>query len=132
MAVGKPGTRLDGSEACARCRRRPRTTGKRASYCLECQRELNRISLMKRPTVQAVLAAKDGPCVDCGVQLPAAVMELDHVRGKSFALAQAAVARRRLEDVLAEIAKCELRCPNCHRMRHYREWNQAWPGPDDA
>lgn len=62
------------------------------------------------------------PCVDCGVQLPPEVMELDHVRGdKSFGLTYTALRWKTVDEVRREIAKCEVRCPNCHRMRHYRE-----------
>lgn len=70
-----------------------------------------------------------GPCVDCGVELPVEVMELDHVRGqKRFQFCHAASFKLepgedRVEAILAEIAKCELRCPNCHKMRHYTESN---------
>ena len=60
---------------------------------------------------------RSNPCVDCGVELPPEVMELDHVFGpKAAKFANLAHSRKRLE---AEVAKCELRCPNCHAMRHY-------------
>lgn len=72
-------------------------------------------------------AAKDAPCVDCGVQLPAECMDLDHVRGtKAFNLCRWNVAKvpagtTRMEMLKKEIAKCDVRCPNCHRLRHWRE-----------
>lgn len=110
---------------CARCKRRPRAS-RSSSYCRPCNRELNRLSRERVPQVRALLEAKRRPCVDCGIELPPEVMECDHVRGtKSFALTQGTVRRRTLDAVLAEIAKCDVRCPNCHRMRHYREWNEA-------
>jgi hypothetical protein len=75
------------------------------------------------PAVVLLYDWKAAPCVDCGVELPPEVMEADHVRGKSFPLTATAIARERrtVEEVAAELAKCELRCPNCHRMRHYRQ-----------
>lgn len=46
-------------------------------------------------------------------------MDFDHVRGtKSFAIStntyHIGIAR-----LTAEIAKCDVRCPNCHRLRHH-------------
>lgn len=70
-----------------------------------------------------VLAAKERPCVDCGIDwLPAAVMQMDHVRGeKEFLLSAATQGSVSLPRLEAELAKCEPRCPNCHAMRHYEE-----------
>ena len=55
------------------------------------------------------------PCVDCGEADPL-VLEFDHVRGvKSGNISQMmayCVSEARL---LEEIAKCEVRCANCHR-----------------
>lgn len=63
------------------------------------------------------------PCADCGQIYPPWVMDLDHVRGRKVAgcsaLAQRTISARAL---LAEIAKCEAVCANCHRQRtHDRE-----------
>jgi hypothetical protein len=66
-----------------------------------------------------ITAAKATACTDCGVQYPAAAMDLDHVRGeKKFGLAKAARSNRSLDEVRAEIAKCDVRCAVCHRLRH--------------
>lgn len=73
---------------------------------------------------QAQLAElKAHPCVDCGVQHIPAVMEFDHVRGvKKYAIKASKMARR---DLPEELAKCELRCANCHRIRHAEERQHA-------
>lgn len=61
-------------------------------------------------------------------------MELDHVRGtKRFHFCHAAgfklnPGEDREAVILDEIAKCELRCPNCHKMRHYNESNGHFAG----
>lgn len=74
-----------------------------------------------------IRAAKAGPCVDCGVCLPPAAMDLDHVRGeKLFSVCNWITTRlpkgtNRMDMLRDEIAKCDLRCPNCHRMRHLRD-----------
>lgn len=70
-------------------------------------------------------AARAHPCVDCGVTLPPGCMDLDHVRDtKLFNLGQFHKARlipglTREAMIHEEIAKCDVRCPNCHRLRHY-------------
>lgn len=59
-------------------------------------------------------------CVDCGrSDLPLEVYDLDHEDGeKEFRVSS---ARYSIPRVQSELAKCKLRCPTCHRMRHYRE-----------
>jgi hypothetical protein len=68
-------------------------------------------------TNQGILReAKSHPCMDCKKTFPWWIMELDHVRGvKKFALSKAGT--RREEAVREELAKCNLVCPNCHRIR---------------
>lgn len=72
--------------------------------------------------VRAVVrAARSKPCVDCGLQLPPECMELDHVRGeKLFRLNVTSAKSHSQAKIEAEIAKCDVRCPNCHRLRHFR------------
>jgi hypothetical protein len=82
----------------------------------------------RRQKVMApIRAARERPCADCGVQLPGPCMHLDHARGvKLFALGNASwvpIPKGMTRDtmVAAEIAKCDVRCPNCHALRHYKE-----------
>lgn len=63
-------------------------------------------------------------CVDCGIRDPV-VLEFDHRRDKQgdvTTMAKAACSLRRLKD---EIAKCEIRCSNCHRRRTVAERRRA-------
>jgi len=61
-------------------------------------------------------AVKDTPCKDCGGRFPPVCMDFDHVRGeKLFQLAEGFC--RSAADVADEIAKCEVVCANCHRIR---------------
>jgi hypothetical protein len=72
----------------------------------------------QRANAAAVAAAKSVPCTDCGGIFPLFCMDLDHVpeRGpKLFRLNQC--GSRKPEAVLAEIAKCDAVCANCHRTR---------------
>jgi len=67
-----------------------------------------------------VVAAKSRPCTDCGVRYPPYVMDLDHVRGtkvRNVALLKTYATTAILR---AEIAKCEVVCANCHRIRSHR------------
>lgn len=55
------------------------------------------------------------PCVDCGEPDPV-VLEFDHVRGDKKANVKRMLAGTySLDSVFTEIAKCEVRCANCHR-----------------
>lgn len=91
-------------------------------------READRRAYKRRPKVALILDARRRPCVDCGNEYPPEVMELDHVRGrKAFGLYPRGVqqAEITLDDIRAEIAKCEPRCPTCHRLRHHYERQEA-------
>lgn len=67
-----------------------------------------------------VVEAKNKPCVDCGVQYETFLMEFDHVRGtKSFNLSKGARRGKTVQQILDEIAKCDIRCVMCHRRRHF-------------
>ena len=66
---------------------------------------------------------KRHPCVDCGESDPV-VLEFDHVRGeKKAGISKMLTNKVPLKTLLAEIAKCEVRCANCHRRKTYREWH---------
>jgi hypothetical protein len=70
-----------------------------------------------------IAAAKDVACCDCGGRWPALVMELDHRPGevKLFNIGDWLPKRRVGESGLrAEIAKCDVLCPTCHRIRTLR------------
>lgn len=65
------------------------------------------------------------PCVDCGCS-DIRVLDFDHVRGEKInevtRLIQENASWRTIE---AEIAKCEVRCGNCHRIKTIergRQW----------
>jgi hypothetical protein len=121
----------------------------RASYCKVCDRQLckeryskdvpGRVAKAKayrkkfyqphKDKLRAiVLAAKDRPCADCGVRYPSYVMDFDHQRDKRAAVAKLVSQMVTEEALLCEIAKCEVVCANCHRIRtfkgHHSEQNR--------
>lgn len=64
-----------------------------------------------------MLEALAGGCIDCG-EVDPIVLHFDHVRGKKLGnVTTMAHAQRPLEVLRAEIAKCEVRCANCHTRR---------------
>ena len=93
---------------------------KREHYLANRQRYIDNAAASKQRirlerTKQLLRYFKDHPCVDCGESDPV-VLEFDHLRDKSFNIAEA-LHNRTWDDVLAEIAKCEVVCANCHRRR---------------
>jgi len=64
---------------------------------------------------QVLIAVKtENGCKDCGIK-DHRVLDFDHVGPKEFNLAKGDGVSR--EKLLAEIAKCEIRCANCHRLK---------------
>jgi hypothetical protein len=63
---------------------------------------------------------KDVPCVDCGRRFPPCVMQFDH---RDPATKKFVISRSRTRGhatLLAEVAKCDIVCTNCHRDRTYK------------
>jgi hypothetical protein len=57
------------------------------------------------------------PCIDCGCN-DIRVLEFDHVRGiKVDEVSRLLSKRTSWNTIEAEIAKCEVRCANCHRIK---------------
>lgn len=64
------------------------------------------------------------PCADCGVQYNPWVMQFDHVRGDKVTC----VSRMRqlsfsIDEIKAEVAKCEVVCSNCHHERTHKRYH---------
>lgn len=72
-----------------------------------------------------VREAKDVPCTDCGVRYPYYVMDFDHLGDKEHDIGRMVGEARKMSDVVAEIAKCEVVCSNCHRARTHAR--SQWP-----
>ena len=73
---------------------------------------------------------KEGiPCADCGRVFPHQVMQWDHKPGfEKLGDISEDFAGRTRDEVLAEIAKCDLVCANCHAIRTFSRssWGQKW------
>ncbi|MCS3443804.1 hypothetical protein [Microbacterium phyllosphaerae] len=117
----------------------------RQELCRECNRESSRryyrrnrehhISVIRartdaaRAASTAVVAAHllDHPCVDCGVR-DLRVLDFDHRPGveKRDAVMQLVRNGFSLAVVAVEIAKCDVRCRNCHAIITYQRMDGDW------
>jgi hypothetical protein len=89
--------------------------------CARCRAKSVRGAKKRRTKLRQMLAElKDVPCMDCRGKFPTCVMDFDHgTSAKNFAISTRLVEVSR-ERLLTEIAKCEVVCANCHRIRTCR------------
>lgn len=129
----------DPNRKCSKCGEEGPFNGT-SNYCKKCMKEylhnlynngyraktkLNRDANCRSIRVM-INEAKMKPCVDCHVNYPFYVMDLDHCRGKKlFNLSRAANCNYALDKVAAEIAKCDPVCANCHRQRTFKRLGEA-------
>ena len=66
-----------------------------------------------------VYSLKEVPCVDCNQCYPSYVMDFDHLENKEFLMATIAGYGSK-NKILKEVAKCEVVCSNCHRIRTWK------------
>jgi hypothetical protein len=74
------------------------------------------------------------PCVDCG-EVDPLVLEFDHLRDKAENVSRLVGAGHSWRRVVAEIAKCDVVCANCHRRRTFTRlgsWRIFGFGEDQA
>lgn len=72
-------------------------------------------------TIEFIRSVKDVPCADCGKRYPYYVMDFDH-RGDDVKLGDIGESwvRWGRAKLIAEIAKCDVVCANCHRERTHQ------------
>lgn len=117
-------------------------TGERDYYCRPCRQayrrghyERNRADYVSRAMTEMRLKREDAlvmihdylrshPCVDCG-ETDILTLEFDHVDPATKTMDIGAMSgRRSVTAILEEIAKCVVRCANCHRRRTAQQ--QGW------
>lgn len=61
------------------------------------------------------------PCTDCGQTFPYYVMEFDHINpeNKSFNIGRSSKMNS-FKQIQEEIAKCDIVCANCHKIRSFK------------
>lgn len=66
---------------------------------------------------EVIVPAKSMPCLDCKGTFPPVCMDFDHVRGEKRFDISNNHDKVSLVRLLEEIAKCDVVCSNCHRIR---------------
>ena len=71
-----------------------------------------------------LVAYRGGKCKDCDQEYHPVIFDFDHIdpSEKSFKISGKAIYR--WKELLKEVKKTDLRCSNCHRLRHYMLENQ--------
>lgn len=75
-----------------------------------------------------LMELKDKPCMDCGIKYPPYVMEYDHISNDKLDSIANLLQKASWQRILDEIAKCELVCANCHRIRTYKRLQDSGNG----
>ncbi len=116
----------------------------RHNRCLMCAAEYRRLYLQSHPTQRTanivnsariylnrrrdrhafIQSLKIDPCKDCGIAYHPYVMDFDHI-GTDKVCQISNMTGFSEANILAEIAKCDLVCANCHRMRTFRRSQPA-------
>lgn len=60
---------------------------------------------------------KEAPCMDCGLCFPPCCMDFDHKPEFEKVARLGSMSSWQIDKVMAELAKCDLVCANCHRIR---------------
>lgn len=68
---------------------------------------------------------EESGCADCNQKYPFYVMDFDHVYGKKVSNIGQMLDYFSVEDILKEVAKCDIVCSNCHRKRTYLRKHSA-------
>ena len=91
------------------------------------EREIDRVRRRQEATTAFLRQLRDVPCFDCGGHFEPHQMDFDHrdPREKRFTLCSGRAALKNRAQILAEAAKCDVVCVNCHRLRsrsRHRKW----------
>lgn len=86
--------------------------------CRVCQLEKNDAWRADRQAMVDRIKLEAG-CADCGIRSEhPEIYDFDHLPGElKVARISTLLTKGTIEDLLAEIAKCEVVCANCHRIR---------------
>ena len=96
-------------------------------YAANREREIARVRMRQDRTTSFLRSLREVPCADCGGRFAGHQMDFDHrdPSTKSFELLKSRALLKNRAQLLAEVAKCDVVCANCHRLRsrnQHREW----------
>jgi ferredoxin-like protein FixX len=100
------------------------------SYCIPCEDQYKlEWHLKRRAQIKEWIYnhLKSNPCVDCGDR-DVLALDFDHVRGarKRYNIAHAfMLTGMTVKKLETEIAKCDVRCGKCHRIRTHMA-SKSW------
>lgn len=110
------------------------------SKCKDCCKKYRRqnyllhrseiLSYTKKDRAQRVSIARTNmleylrlhPCIDCGEEDPI-VLHCDHLGNKKKEVSRMITNGTSWDKILVELAKCEVRCANCHIRRTAKQFN---------
>lgn len=87
-----------------------------------------KVALMKearQSRIDAIKLARG--CIDCGYHAEPVALHFDHRDPKTKLFTIASAPTRNWASIEAEIAKCDVRCANCHAIRSVREGHVGGP-----
>ena len=90
---------------------------KREHYHRNKEQYLARNKAKKERIYDFIVATKDVPCKDCNVKFPPECMDFDHVEDNKLYNVSGLRGFGSFKKLKEEIAKCEIVCANCHRIR---------------
>lgn len=83
----------------------------------------------KQVTALVTEIKESNPCTDCGQFFLGCQMQFDHIGTDKIKSVSDTIRYNTLPKVLAELAKCELVCANCHALR---TWQRKFSEPLDS
>jgi len=106
---------------CHRMRTLDRARDRTAPSQTQSSTELVRKRAYWRAQGAMLYRLKQRPCQDCGLEFHPCVMDFDHRDGasKRYTVSRM-IGRAGSARILAEVAKCDIVCANCHRDRTFR------------
>jgi hypothetical protein len=72
---------------------------------------------IRRRNSQMIDEARNKSCTDCGIKFSLCVMQFDHIPGRGTKTRVLSDRVGSVKQILAELAKCDVVCANCHCIR---------------
>jgi hypothetical protein len=105
------------------CARRDQRPNNVRYYAANRRKELERVRRRQIAAIEFLRELRRVPCADCGRSYLPYQMDFDHrdPHAKSFTLTTGSAMLKSRAALMAEAAKCDVVCANCHRVRTRRQ-----------